>query len=264
MHITRSETFGPGGASSVTTTQTVVTTKPARPQPEGLRARYTPLGVASPKPTFTIPPPTQKAATSVAAAPRVPEASPKKKRKNRDDGEDGPIAAVTFTTPNRKDTPSGKKNPTAEKSAKKQKTSHEPDLPSVPKQQTPVPVPVPAQINGTYRSGSVASATQPAPRSRSSASPGAGLPATQVKVRQSPVPLPAILRTTGSGQLGTPRPSLAEDKKPEQPAMKVKKEKKEKKSQAKKADASAAAAQTPRKVTQILPPKFDSRGRRIS
>lgn len=239
----------------MTTTQTVVTTKPARPQPEGLRARYTPLGVANPKPTFTAPPPTQEAATSVAATPSVPEASSKKKRKHRDDGEDGPIA-TTFTTPNRKDTPSGKKNPTAEKSAKKQKISNEADQPSVPRQQTPVPVPT--RINGAYRSGSSAAATRPAPRSRSSASPGAGLPATQVKVKQSPIPLPPILRTTSSAQLGTPSPSLAEDKKREQPVKKVKKEKKIKAEK----DASPAI-QTPRKMTQILLPKFDSKGRRI-
>lgn len=240
----------------MTSTQTVVTTKPARPQPEGLRARYTPLGVANPKPTITAPPPVQKAATSVAAALSVPGASSKKKRKHSDNGEDGPIATAV-TTPTRKDTPSGKKNPTAEKSAKKQKTRNKADQPSVPRQQTPVPVPT--RINGAYRSGSSAPATQPAPRSRSSASPGAGLPATQVKFKQSPIPLPPIPKTTSSGQLGTTRPSLAEDKKREQPVQKVKKEKKMK---AEKDE--SPAIQTPRKMTKILPPQFDSQGRPIA
>lgn len=257
MHITRSETFPPGGPVSVTTTQTISTQKPARPQPEGLRARYTPLGVSSPKPTITAPASTKKAATGVAAATNVPEASSNKKRKHRDDGEDGPIAA-TFTTPNRKETPSGKKNPTAEKSAKKQKTNNEIDQASAPKHQTPVPVP--ARINGAYRSGSIPPATQPA-RSRSSASPGAALPTTQIPIKRSPIPLPPMLKATSSGQLASPKPSLLVEKNRAQPVKKVKKEKKIKNENEDDAD---SAIKTPRKVSRILPPRFDKSGRRIS
>lgn len=255
MHITRSETHTPGGPVSVTTTQTITNTKPARPQPEGLRTRYTPLGVPSPKPTITAPASSEKAATSVAPATGLPEASPNKKRKHREDGEDGPIAA-TFTTPVRKETPSGKKNPTAEKSAKKQKTNRKENQASAPRNQTPVPVP--AQINGAYRSSSIPPATQPA-RSRSSASPGLALPTTQVPIKRSPIPLPAMLKATSSGQLGSPQPSLLVEKRGTQPVKKVKKEKK-----IKVEDDAETATKTPRKVTQILPPQFDKSGRRIA
>lgn len=256
MHITRSETFSPDGLVSVTTTQTVTTAKPGRPQPEGLRARYTPLGVASPKPTITMPPSTKKAATSVAEAASVPETSSKKKRKHRDDGEDGPIATASIPTPNRKDTPSDNKNSTAEKSTKKQKTSNEADRTSTPRRETPVPVPVPF-TNGAYNSGSIPpAASQPTPRVRLSLSPGASLPATQVPIKRSPIPLPSILKTTTSGQSGSP--SLSPEKNVEQPAKKVKKEKK-----VKIESDDSPVFPTPRKVSKIMPPQFDKSGRPI-
>lgn len=257
MHFTRSETFPPDGPASVTMTQTIATTKPARPQPEGLRARYTPLGVSSPKPTITAPPSTKKAATSVVAGNTTPEISSKKKRKHRDDGEDGPIANAI--TPNRKETPSGKKNSTAEKSAKKQKTSNEPDQTSAPRRQTPVPLPT--QVNGAYRSGSKPPSTQAAPRSRSSASPGAALPATQVPAKQTPIPLPPLVRSTSSVQLGSTTPMAGENQR-EQSVKKAKKAKKEKKIKAEEGEDSPVT--TSRKVSQILPPRYDQSGLRIS
>lgn len=187
MHFTRSETFPPEGPAILTTTQTVSTTKPARPQPEGLRARFTPVGVPSPKPTITpIVPPKNKAVVSSAAQDNIsssstPKGSSKKKRKHRDDGEDGPTAAFISTPVSNKETsnavPSGgiKKNPPAEKSAKKQKIGNGQTL----GKQTPVPVP-------STGYSSVISASQPIDRSqsRSSLSPGATLPATQVPVPQ--------------------------------------------------------------------------------
>ncbi|KAL2274309.1 hypothetical protein FJTKL_03299 [Diaporthe vaccinii] len=88
MHFTRSETFLPEGPASVTTTQTVSkTTRPARPQPEGLRARYTPLGVpASKKPLAPIAGSEDNPVTNVTAqeatAISTPKSSSKKKRKH--------------------------------------------------------------------------------------------------------------------------------------------------------------------------------------
>ncbi|KAF3763661.1 hypothetical protein M406DRAFT_223179, partial [Cryphonectria parasitica EP155] len=132
IHFTRSETFPPGGPASVTTTQTVATTKQARPQPEGLRARYTPLGVPAPKPSIAAPAPTKKAQAKAAAQESgTPSTSSKKKRKHRDDGEDGPTATASITTPSKKNNP-------AEKSNKKQKTSSDNNT---ARKVTPVPIP---------------------------------------------------------------------------------------------------------------------------
>lgn len=248
MHFTRSETFPPGGPASVTTTQTVSTTKPARPQPEGLRARYTPLGVPSPKPI--IPPAVKSKALARVAAQDARASSPsssKKKRKHRDDGEDE--SAATASTPAPKDsfsaTPSGKKkNPPTEKSVKKQKTSKD----DQPRKETPVPVPVP-QLNGT-RSISFTSASQPVARSRSSMSPGAALPATQVPTsKQTPVPVPRLGPPKGAGKM------TKEDER------ETKKQEKERNKAEKKA-AKAKTGKTPTKVSAIPTPQFDSRGLR--
>lgn len=240
MHFTRSETFPPGGPASVTTTQTVSTTKPARPQPEGLRTRYTPLGVPSQKPTIMEPVSSKNKATA-AAVTDTPGKSSKKKRKHRDDGENGPATTIT---PARKEPSSGEKNITAEKSTKKQKTSNQTDRVGTPRRETPVPLP--PQINGGYRSSSNPPATQPAPRSRSSMSPGVSLPATRIPAKQTPVPLPPMLLPHVIG-LNSSSHSSSEKKK-EQGRLANQKEK---------------ASKTP-KVTQVLPPQFDKMGRLIS
>lgn len=256
MHFTRSETFPPEGPASVTTTQTVSTTKPARPQPEGLRARYTPLGVPSPKPTITAPVLAKsKAVTKVAeqdvAATSPSKASPsKKKRKHRDDGEDGP--AATVSTPAQKNSGAvGKKNTPAEKSAKKQKTNNE-----AARKETPILPPLPSH-GGESRPNSVASASsQPAPRSRTSISPGVGLPATQIpSAKKTPIPIPTLPIYPSAGPSSGSEETAKERKKAEK---KVEKERK----RAEKG-ASKAAEKTAAKVTQVPTPQYDARGVRL-
>lgn len=255
MHFTRSETFPPEGPASVVTTQTISTTKPARPQPEGLRARYTPLGVPSPKPTINAPASAKQKAVAKAAEPdaavaSTPKASKKKRKHRDDDGEDGP--AATVSTPVQKDAAatSTKKNTPAEKSAKKQKTGDK-----APRKETPVLPP----ILGS-RSNSMASAysnSQPAPRSRTSLSPGAALPATQIPTaKRTHVPIPTLRSYSSAGASGRSTPSEA----PEDGKKARKTEKKERKKVEKKT-LDAAPRPAPAKNTPILPPRFDGRGR---
>lgn len=245
MHFTRSETFPPEGPASVTTTQTVSTTKPARPQPEGLRARYTPLGVPSPKPTITAPIPAKSKAVTKVAEQTVAASSPSKnKRKHRDDGEDGP-AATASTPVHKKSGASGKKNAPAENSTKKQKTDNE-----ASRKVTPIPPPRPGHGGGS-RSTPIVSASQPAPRSRMSMSPGVGLPATQVTSAKQ-TPIPTLLSHHSADQSIHSEKMDKERKKAEKKAEKNRKRTEK--------EASKTVAHTAAKVTQVLPPQFDSRG----
>ncbi|KKY30948.1 putative dna-directed rna polymerase i subunit [Diaporthe ampelina] len=153
VHFTRSETFPPEGPASVTTTQTVSkTTRASRPQPEGLRARYTPLGVPASKKALAPNASSENKSVANVAAQEVaaistPKSSSKKKRKH--DGENGPEA-----TPAIKDS---SKSASAEKSAKKQKTIRDDEHTAdgqagrketpLPSKQTPVPIPVPIKLS---------------------------------------------------------------------------------------------------------------------
>lgn len=246
MHFTRSETFPPGGPASMTTTQTVSTTKPARPQPEGLRARYTPLGVPSPKPTITAPS-KNKAIASVAAKDGTVTSTPsksssKKKRKHRDDGEDGPDASA-FTPVQKDSAAPGSKTIPAEKTTKKQKTNTD-----TPRKETPI-VP-PQMFNASSRSNSMVSASQPVARSRTSMSPGAALPVTQApSTKRTPILPPTIPKPTGTGQSSPVKEREKQMKKLDKERKKAEKE------------ATKSPKKTiPKKMTQVLPPQFDSRG----
>lgn len=279
MHFTRSETFPPEGTASVTTTQTVSkTTRPARPQPEGLRARYTPLGVpASKQPLPAIASPEKNksvanVAAQEAATISTPRSSSKKKRKH--DGENGPAA-----TPAHKDS---SKSASAEKSAKKQKTNRDHEhVTDGQASQKETPVPLPPHFNASSnpstnlsspRAGSAApSATQPGPVSRRSASPGARLPSTQLSAKQTPVPIPVPIKLSSASSL------------PDMKASEGKERKEKKKSKANLPSVDKVAARfgemaaarsteksekspekrprTPKKNTPILPPRHDSKGR---
>lgn len=266
MHFTRSETFPADGPASIVTTKTIATTKPARPQPEGLKNRYTPLGVPSPKPTLAPPANSKK---RNAAAQETAATSSKKKRKHGNDGENGPAATIPT---HQMETPS--KNINAEKPAKKQKTSktvqEKAPVAQPAHKETPVPLPLPPQANGVSSAkkpratkAKVPSASQPTPASRRSASPGAALPSTQVPVKQTPIPIPIpfpksaqVVDLTGSASAS----GLASDTKKER--KKGKKEESPKKAkQAKQPekdsfDEALANIRTPKKVTPILPPRF--------
>lgn len=292
MHFTRSETFPPEGpASLITTTQTVSTTKPARPQPEGLRARFTPVGVPSPKPTITpVNPPKAKAVASSAAQDSSIDSTPKagsskKKRKHRDDGEDGPAATLISTPVFQKDAPSSsaavpsggtKKNTPAEKSAKKQKTGNR----AAPRKETPVPVPSIGYSSGSgSRSNSFVggvSASQPVARSRSSLSPGATLPATQVPVpfysrpsmspgaplhaTHAPLPVSAKQTPVPIPRAGGPSSVTSSSSRPPADAAAGVDEKQLKKERKKAAKDSVkvekAVATKDRKVSQVPVPRF--------
>ncbi|KAK7736395.1 hypothetical protein SLS63_003373 [Diaporthe eres] len=278
MHFTRSETFLPEGPASVTTTQTVSkTTRPARPQPEGLRARYTPLGVpASKKPLAPIAGsednPVANVAAQEATAISTPKSSSKKKRKH--DGENGPVA-----TPATKD-PS--KSASAEKSVKKQKIirDHEHTADGqAGRKETPIPLPPLLGVGSSsvtnssrQRATSAApTATQPTPVHRQSDSPGGRLSSTQVPSKQTPIPIPVPVKANSA--VGTPDAKAREGKE--------RKEKKRSKSQLPSIDKAAErfgevaaakspeksakspekSARTPKKNTPILPPRHDSRGK---
>ncbi|KAL1873927.1 hypothetical protein Daus18300_003799 [Diaporthe australafricana] len=274
MHFTRSETFPPEGPASVTTTQTVSkTTRPARPQPEGLRARYTPLGVPASKKPLTPIAGSQKnksvanVAAQEAAAISTPKSSSKKKRKH--DGENGPAA-----TPANKDS---SKSASAEKSAKKQKTNRDRERTvdgQASGKETPVPLPTHFSANSSSspRAGTAApSATQPAPVVKRSASPGVRLPSTQLPAKESPIPIPFPAKLSSAvSPLGT----MARD-------GKEKKDRKKGKANLLSADMDAARfsevaaarspeksekspekrARTPKKNTPIPPPRHDGRGK---
>lgn len=280
LHFTRSETFLPEGPASVTTTQTVSkTTRPARPQPEGLRARYTPLGVPASKKTLTPLPSSEEnktlanAASQEASAISTPKSS-KKKRKH--DGENGPLA-----TPATKDS---SKSASAEKSAKKQKIIREHEHiadEQVGRKETPVPLPPHLSVGSSSGSkfsspraaSAVPPATQPAPVHRRSDSPGGRLPSTQLPSKQTPIPIPVPF--TAGSTVSTPDVKVREGKE--------RKEKKRSKSQlpgvdkvAEPVGEMAAAnspeksakppekkARTPKKNTPILPPRHDSKGKPI-
>lgn len=288
MHFTRSETFGPEGPSSVVTTQTISTTKPARPQPEGLRARYTPIGVPAPTPAITLP---NKAVTNVAsqdASTSTPsKSSSKKKRKHTDDGEDGSVATAISTpipVPKKDNANPNNKNNPAEKSAKKQKTNRN----STPKRETPVPLPMPymssdgnSANSGPKFTSFTSSAT---PRARMSASPGAALPVTQVPVKLTPVPVPSLpIATSFSTAYSSDGPSASqysgsgkstvtaaaakkaerERKKAEQEAEKEAKRlererKKAEKEQKKAGKVAAVASKIPSKVSSVPVPHFEN------
>lgn len=260
MHFTRSETFPPEGPASVVTTQTISTTKPVRPQPEGLRARYTPLGVPSPKPTINAPVSAKnkavaKAAEQDAAVASTPKASKKKRKHRDDDGEDGP--AATVSTPVQKDAAAtgNKKNTPAEKSAKKQKTGDK----APPRKETPVLPPVPGSRSNSISIASASSSSQPAPWSRTSLSPGVALPATQIPTaKRTPVPIPTLPSYSSAGASGQSSPSEAP-----KDGKKAKKTKAGKKGSKKvdKETLEAASQTAPAKHTPILPPRFDDRGR---
>lgn len=293
MHFTRSETFGPEGPSSVITTQTISTTKPARPQPEGLRARYTPIGVPAPKPAITLP---NKAVANVAsqdASTSTPsKSSSKKKRKHTEDGEDGSVATAISTPipiPKKDNANPNNKNIPAEKSAKKQKTNRN----STPKRETPVPLPMPYMSSGgnSANSGpkftSFTTSSAP-PRARMSASPGAALPVTQVPVKLTPVPVPNLPKSTSfSTAYSSDGPSASqhsgnsksmttaaaakkaerERKKVEQEAEKeakrMERERKRAEKEQKKAEKDAAvASKIPSKVSSVPVPHFEN-GRRV-
>lgn len=271
MHFTRSETFLPEGPASVTTTQTVSkTTRPARPQPEGLRARYTPLGVpASKKALAPIAGSEDKPVANVAAqeatAISTPKSSSKKKRKH--DGENGPVA-----TPATKDS---SKSASAEKSVKKQKIigDHEHTADGqAGRKETPVPLPPLLGVgssSGTNSSrqraaSAVPPATQPTPVHRRSDSPGGGLPSAQLPSKQTPIPIPVPVKA--SSAISTPDAKAREGKE--------RKEKKRSKSHLHSVDKVAErsgemvaakspekSASTPKKNTPILPPRHDSRGK---
>lgn len=278
MHFTRSETFLPEGPASVTTTQTVSkTTRPARPQPEGLRARYTPLGVpASKKPLTPIAGSDDKSVADVAAqeatAISTPKSSSRKKRKH--DGENGPVATPATTD--------SSKSTSAEKSVKKQKIirDHEHTADGqASRKETPVPLPPHLSVgssSGTNPSGprgasAVPPATQPAPVHRRSDSPGGRLASTQLPSKQTPIPIPVPVKA--SSAVSTPDAKAREGKE--------RKEKKRSKSHLSSVDRVAEgfgevdatrspeksakspekSARTPKKNTPILPPRHDSRGR---
>lgn len=279
MHFTRSETFLPEGAASVTTTQTVSkTTRPARPQPEGLRARYTPLGVPASKKTLDpiAGSEEKKSGVDVAAQGATAISTPKSsKKKRKHDGENGPVE-----TPATKDS---SKSASAEKSAKKQKIirDHE-NTPDDQAGRKETPVPLPPHLNVGSSSGTkfsspraasaVPPATQPAPVHRRSDSPGGRLSSTQLPPKQTPIPIPVPVKASSS--VGTPDVKAREGKE--------RKEKKRSKSQlpsvdktaepvgemaaAKSPEKSAKSpekkAKTPKKNTPILPPHYDSRGKR--
>lgn len=261
MHFTRSETFPADGPASIVTTQTIATTKPARPQPEGLKNRYTPLGVPSPKPTRAPPANSKK---RNAAAQETAATSSKKKRKHGNDGENGPAATIPF----QKDTPS--KDTNAEKPAKKQKTSKdvEEKAPVAQSGHKETPVPLPPQVNRGSSAKKpratkpkapwVPSASQPAPASRRSASPGRSLPATQIPiVKQTPVPIPIpkpthVVDLTGSASSSDTKERKKKDKKVVKPKAHVKAE----------TDSFEDALEnirTPKKITPIPPPRIGSK-----
>lgn len=262
MHFTRSETFPADGPASIVTTQTVATTKPARPQPEGLKARYTPLGVPSPKPTLAPPANSKK---RNAASQETAATSSKKKRKHANDGENGPAA----TTPTQKETPSKKTN--AETPAKKQKTSKnvQEKAPVAQSGHKETPVPLPPQVNGGAsakkpratkpKAPPVPSASQPAPASRRSASPGAALPSTQIPAKQTPVPIPF---PKPAHVVDLTRPASSSDAKKER----RKRGRKEERPEATPArpekgsfDEALENIRTPKRVTPIPPPRFGSK-----
>lgn len=273
MHFTRSETFPPEGPVSVTTTQTISkTTRPARPQPEGLRARYTPLGVPASKKSLTPIAGSQKnepianVAAQEAAAIRTPKSSSKKKRKH--DGENGPAA-----TPANKDS---SKSASAEKSAKKQKTNRDRERTVdglASRKETPVPLPphFSANSSSSPRAGTAApSATQPAPVRRS-ASPGTRIPSTQFPAKETPIPipLPAILSSAVS-----PLSKKARDGKGKKNMMKGKanplsadrdaarfREVAAARSPEKTEKSTEKRARTPKKNTPIPPPRHDGKGK---
>lgn len=270
VHFTRSETFLPEGPASVTTTQTVSkTTRPARPQPEGLRARYTPLGVPASKQTLAPLPSTENqtlanAASQEASTISTPKSS-KKKRKH--DGENGPLA-----TPATKDS---SKSASAEKSAKKQKIIREYEHiadEQLGRKETPVPLPPHLSVGSSSGSkfsspraaSAVPPATQPAPVHRRSDSPGGRLPSTQLPSKQTPIPIPVPVKA--SSTVSTPDVKARDGKE--------RKEKKRSKSQLPSLDKMAEPvgemaaanspdkkARTPKKNTPILPPRHDSRGK---
>ena len=268
MHFTRSETFPPEGPASVTTTQTVSkTTRASRPQPEGLRARYTPLGVPASKKALAPNASSENKSVANVAAQEVaaistPKSSSKKKRKH--DGENGPEA-----TPAIKDS---SKSASAEKSAKKQKTIRDDEHTAdgqAGRKETPVPLPPYRSSVGSSsstnfsvpRAASAAPpATQPTPVHRRSASPGARLPSTQLPSKQTPVPIPVPIKL--SSAVSTPDAKAREGKE--------RKDKKKNKAQLPSADnvalpnspekSPAKSARTPKKNTPILPPRHDSRG----
>lgn len=321
MHFTRSETFPPEGPSCVITTKTVSTSKPGRAQPEGLRARYTPLGVPAPAPV-------NKAIASVAAAESASASTPsksssKKKRKHSDydDGENGSVATTAITTPVfPAPTKASSKITPAEKSAKKQKTSKE----ATARKETPVPLP--PQFSSMAASAPRYPASQPAPRSwvssspmratylpadhpmsltrhliesrsrsRSlSKSPGPALPATQLPppstkyslVPHPTFPPPSSYAYKGPSSFSSPAAAAKEREKKakkdrkraekeqakeaekaakdsEKLAKEAEKERKkiEKEQKAAEKERKKATPKTPRNVSHIMPPQFDSRGR---
>lgn len=275
IHFTRSETFPPGGPASVTTTQTVSTTKPARPQPEGLRARYTPLGVRAPEPT--LPAHVGKAVAQDNTA--TTSTSSKKKRKHRDDGEDGSAATTSaIITPVVPTAASNKKNNSTENSAKKQKTGRSESMTSqssivnnyknrhsLPALRKETPVPLPPMVH-------FPSATQPAP-GRPSSSPTRALPATQAPVTHTPAPIPVNARA--EPKIVTPPSAAAEteltpkERKQERAIEELgKKDKAEKKKKSSKKDKTEQNSgkkikvekTTPKKVSQIPLPSYISNG----
>lgn len=279
VHFTRSETFLPEGPASVTTTQTVSkTTRPARPQPEGLRARYTPLGVPASKKTLNAIASSEEnksvanAASQEATAISTPKSSSKKKRKH--DGENGPVA-----TPAIKDS---SKSASAEKSTKKQKIIREHEHVTddqAGRKETPVPLPPHPSVSSSSGTNSsslraasaVPPATQPAPVRKPSESPGGRVPSTQLPSKQTPIPIPVPMKMSSS--VGTPDAKAREGKE--------RKEKKRSKSQLPSVEKAAESfgetaatnspekfakspeksARTPKKKTPVLPPRYDSRGK---
>lgn len=278
MHFTRSETFLPEGSASVTTTQTVSkTTRPARPQPEGLRARYTPLGVpASKKALAPIAGSEEdKSVANVVAqeatAISTPKSSSKKKRKH--DGENGPVE-----TPATKDS---SKSASAEKSAKKQKVTRDHEHTAdgqAGRKETPVPLPPHlgvgsssgANSSGPRAASAVPPATQPAPVHRRSDSPGGRLASTQLPSKQTPIPIP--MPAKASSVVSTPDSKAREgkerkEKKRNKSHLGVDREAERlgeidaAKSPEKSAKSPEKSARTPKKNTPILPPRHDSRGK---
>ncbi|KAI0814099.1 DNA-directed RNA polymerase I subunit RPA34.5-domain-containing protein [Xylaria sp. FL0064] len=108
VHLRRMAKFGPGGEVHATATDDYIPVpKPIRQQPEGLRVRYTPIGV--PTPAIPSANPTKKTAVNASSSQAKTKASPQSSSSS--DSESDSESDVEMTTPTASIVPASQTKP---------------------------------------------------------------------------------------------------------------------------------------------------------
>ncbi|KAI1098091.1 DNA-directed RNA polymerase I subunit RPA34.5-domain-containing protein [Jackrogersella minutella] len=175
VHLRRVAKFGPGGTVSATATDDYAPIpKAIREQPEGLRPRFTPIGVPNPTPS-QAPPSKQTVAEPISQLP----ASSKSSKSKKQDAVNGQL---------KRKYPGGEIQSTPIQEAQPQeKAAKRPKIAESTSKGTPVPVPIPSQaapaLNGTPSRLATPSNKDKAKKDKKY---------TMIPTKQTPVPVPTV------------------------------------------------------------------------